>query len=180
MAREISQRKRYSGRFFPPLILFFALSSASLCSSFQLLKYTCYSLNHRKKMISTTTTTTTTALYSTKSSKATKQKKSSSSTSVYTKKYDMLNHTILTAKEEQSLGKKLKKAIQLKEKMAKLVEEKHQQRIEASLHTIHDTQDDLLKEMTADLLLGTTTNNHNLIAIDDHHHDDEDLDGLSI
>jgi hypothetical protein len=81
----------------------------------------------------------------------------------------MLDHDILTAKEEQTLGRKLRRAIEVKELMAQLVEPKWQQQRELGFK-----EDALLQEMTADLLLGGGGQSH----FDDN--DDEDLEGLSI
>jgi RNA polymerase sigma factor (sigma-70 family) len=77
----------------------------------------------------------------------------------------MLEHDILTGEEEQSLGTQVIKAIELKKKMAQLVEQKHQEQLERGLE-----EESYLNEMTAGLLLGTTAD------LDDEY---EDLDGLS-
>jgi hypothetical protein len=83
------------------------------------------------------------------------------------KRYEMLDHDILTAKEEQTLGKKLRRAIEVKKLMAQLLERKHQPQLERGLN-----EDGLLQEMTADVLLGGGDRSH--------FDDDEDLEGLSI
>jgi DNA-directed RNA polymerase sigma subunit (sigma70/sigma32) len=87
------------------------------------------------------------------------------------KRYEMLEHDILTAKEEQTLGKKLRRAIKVKGLIAQLVEVKRDEQLERGLE---EDDDALLQEMTSDLLLGGGSQSH----FDDD--DDEDLEGLSI
>ena len=89
-------------------------------------------------------------------------------------RYQMLNHEILTAQEEQLLGRKLQRAMQAKESMAKLLEQK---RMEQPQQSKDDNGDDgdFLQQMTEDLLFRTSP------PMDDYDNDDqEDLAGLSI
>jgi DNA-directed RNA polymerase specialized sigma subunit len=86
------------------------------------------------------------------------------------KRYEMLEHDILTAEEEQSLGNKVRRAIKIKKKMERLVEQKHEQQMEHSLK-----EESYLRNMSADLLLGTTGS-----TTDFDDDGGEDLEGLSV
>ena len=83
-----------------------------------------------------------------------------------TSRREMLDHDILTAQEEQSLGMKLRRAIEVKEAMSQLVEQKHQERLERGLKEQVD-----IEEITTDLLL---------MGYEESSDNEEDLNGLSV
>lgn len=86
----------------------------------------------------------------------------------------MLQHDILSAEEEQALGRKIKRSIQLKAEIAKLCEKKLEQQQEQ--HLEEDREVAFLNQMTDDLLL----DDHEIGFLDDYDGDQTDLDNLSV
>jgi RNA polymerase sigma factor (sigma-70 family) len=83
-------------------------------------------------------------------------------------RYEMLQHDLLTAEQEQTLGRKIKQAMKLREKIIRLSEERYHRKLEQQ-----EKEMSSLNQMTADLLLGK-------VGLDFDDDADDGLDGLSI